>query len=95
MNLNLFPFLVSWSILAFVVLVMIAWRNIVARHEDHFIHVLGNAPVSQQARVAQRLNQIDKWGKALTVTGLAFGLLLAAAYMWQVWIQGFVIPSGL
>jgi len=92
-NLNLFPFLVSWSVLAFVVLVMIAWRNIVARHEDHFIQVLGYAPVSQQANVAQRLNQIDRWGKTLTVAALAFGLLLAAAYAWQGWVQGFVIPS--
>jgi hypothetical protein len=94
MNLNLFPFLISWSILAAVVLAMIAWRKLVARHEDRFVHVSGSASLSQQTRVAQKLDRIDKWGKTLTVVVLALGLLLAAAYFWQGWVRAYAVPDG-
>jgi hypothetical protein len=94
MSVNLFPFLVSWSILAAVVLAMIAWRKLVARHEDRFVHVSGSAPLSQQTKVAQKLDRIDKWGKTLTAVVIALGLLLVAAYFWQGWTRAYAIPDG-
>jgi len=37
--------------------------------------------------VAHKLDQIDKWGKILTVIALVYGVILGAAYAYQAWIQ--------
>jgi hypothetical protein len=89
MSLNLLPFLVLWAVLAAVVLLMIAYRAAVARHEDDSLHVIhGASAVPQQATVSERLETIDKWGKRLTVITIVFGLLLGAVYAYQSWVQG-------
>ncbi len=94
MNLDLRPFLGVEILLALVVIVMIAWRKAVARGEDDSLHVLqGDAP-PQQAAVAHKLDTIDKWGKTLTVIAVAFGLLVGAVYVYQVWVQSARLPIG-
>jgi hypothetical protein len=88
MNLNLFPFLMAWSVLAAVVLAMIVARKVISRHEEPALHLTSNALVSSQANLAHKLDLIDKWGKALTVIALVSGLLLATIYVWQIWVRG-------
>ena len=94
MHLNLMPFFVLWIVLASAVIALIVRRKIVANQEDDQLHVLNAAPVAQQVAVAQKLDQIDKWGKTLTVIAVVFGLLVAAAYVYQVWVQSTQVPSG-
>jgi len=83
------PFVVLWSILAAVVLALVVWRKMVASQEDDNIHVMSGASVSQQqVQIAAKLDQIDKWGKTLTVITVVFGLVLAAAYIYFGWVNG-------
>ena len=94
MNLDLRPFFVLWICLSTLVVALIVWRKMVASHEDDTLHVLQGAPVAQQAAVAHKLEQIDRWGKILTVIAVVFGLLVAAAYVYQTWVQSTQIPTG-
>ncbi len=82
------PFVVLWCVMAAVVLAMVVWRKMVASHEDDNIHVLDASSVSQsQVQLAAKLDQIDKWGKTLTVITIVFGLVLAAAWIYAGWMN--------
>ncbi|HLK62933.1 MAG TPA: hypothetical protein VKU19_05815 [Bryobacteraceae bacterium] len=94
MNFDLRPLFAIWILLAATVGVLFVRRKMVASHEDDNLHVLDGAPVAQQATVAQKLDQIDRWGKIFTVIAVVFGLLVAAAYVYQVWVQSTQIPTG-
>jgi len=86
---NLTPFLIAWVVLASFVLVLAGYRRLVARSEDDFLHVRegDTSLVSHQASIAGRLDLVDKWGKALTVVAFAFGLILAALYVYEKWVE--------
>ena len=93
MNLDLRPFMVLWGVLAVAVLVLLAWRKSVAKNEDDSLHLsVGNA-AHQQTTIAQKLDQIDKWGKTLTVITVIYGLLLAAVYLYQGWMRASGAPE--
>jgi hypothetical protein len=94
MNIDLRPFFVLWIVLATVVIALIVKRKMVASHEDDSLHVLQGAPMIQQVAIANKLDQIDKWGKILTVIAVVFGLLVGAAYVYQVWVQSTQIQPG-
>ena len=49
--------------------------------------MLDGGVAADQIVVAHKLDQIDKWGKILTVIALVYGIILAAAYVYQAWIQ--------
>jgi hypothetical protein len=88
MTSNFVPFAALWAVMAMVVLGLFVWRKTVSSKEDDQLHVMGGAAVSQQqTQVAQKLDQIDKWGKTLTVITVVFGLVLAAAYIYQGWVS--------
>lgn len=87
MKLNYFALLVVWALMAASVLALVVWRSAVARGEDDTLHVReGDPVVSHQAEVAHKLDAIDRWGKALTVAMVVYGLAIAAAYVYQSWV---------
>ncbi len=90
---NLFPFLVLEACLIVVVIVMIAWRQAIARGEDDTIH-MSHGGTAQQVSLATKLEKIDKWGKTLTVITVVFGLIVGGFWLYQTWIQAAQIPSG-
>jgi hypothetical protein len=94
MNFDLRPFLGIEVLLALAVIIMLVWRRVVARGEDDTLHVLQGETLVQQTTMAHKLDTIDKWGKALTVIAVAFGLLLAGLYVYQVWMQSTRITTG-
>ena len=81
MNFDLRPFVALWAIVTASVIVLFIWRKIVAGKEDDTLHVNSGA-LSQQTSLAQKLDQIDKWGKIMTVLAVLMGLLLAGAYVY-------------
>lgn len=85
---NLVPFAVLWGILALIVLSLIVIRKKIAGGEDDTLHVMeGDARmIPHQQEVAAKLEVIDKWGKLLTIIAVIFGLLLAAAWVYQSWL---------
>jgi hypothetical protein len=87
MQINFVPFAALWTLLALVVLALFLWRRSVASKEDDQIHISDSVSIAQQSAVAAKLDQIDKWGKTLTVVTVLLGVLLAAAYIYQGWIN--------
>jgi hypothetical protein len=43
--------------------------------------------VAQQSTVAQKLDQVDKWGKTLTIIAVAYGFVLVAIYFYRFWVS--------
>ena len=88
MNINLLPFTVLWMILSLTVIGLLVYRKWVSREEDDSLHVLEAeaSVVMRQAALAPKLQAIDRWGKALTVIALLYGLLVGVAYLYQQWI---------
>ena len=89
MNLNLFPFIVLWAVMAAGVIGLIVYRKKVAAGEDDTLHVMdGDAGMAQrQAVVAHKLEAIDRWGKTLTVVAVVFGIIVGGLYVYQSWVQ--------
>jgi hypothetical protein len=96
MNIDLRPFVAIWAALAAVVVVLIVRRKMVTHGESDSVHVLDTAvsASSHQVMVAQRLEVIDRWGKILTAVALIYGLALAAAYAYQIYMANSGIPTG-
>lgn len=94
MSFDLRPLFVLWIVLATCVIALIVRRKMVASHEDDSLHVMQSGPAAQQLALANKLDQIDKWGKILTVIAVVFGLLVGAAYVYQVWVQSTQIQPG-
>jgi hypothetical protein len=72
-----------WRGLLLTVVVLAVVRKWVSRREDDTLHLSdfeGNL-VRQQTSIATTLNQVDRWGKFLTLTVLLYGLALAAGIM--------------
>ena len=89
MKVSLIPFVAVWIALACGVASLAIYRRLVSAGEDDMLHVLDNeSHVAKQAATAQRLDTVDHWGKILTVIVTAYGMLLATAYTYQIWIEG-------
>ncbi|MGA2272093.1 MAG: hypothetical protein ABSH00_00965 [Bryobacteraceae bacterium] len=83
------PFVVLWAALALAVIGLIVYRRFVSAGEDDMIHVsdAAGSVTSHQVSVAQKLDQIDKWGKTLTVITVVYGVVLASVYVYQSWMS--------
>ncbi len=84
---NLIPYVVTWCFLALVVLGLALYRNLAEIHEDDMIHIGPGEEklIPRQVAFFRKLENVDRWGKTLTVITLAGGLLLAAAYLYRAW----------
>jgi hypothetical protein len=86
MNISFVPFAVLWVLVAIVVLALVAYRKLVSLQEEETLHLANAAEANHQAVIARKLDWIDKWGKLLTVIVVVYGVLLAAAYTYHVWL---------
>ncbi len=83
---NLTPYAIGWGVLALIVITLAFYRRHVASQEDDTLHVTGpDTVIKEQLTVAQRLEKIDRWGKALTVVLAITGLILAILYGMYIW----------
>ena len=80
---------VLWIVLALAVVALAVYRRMIAQQEDDALHVLEPVSVAQQqVGVAQKLDEIDRWGKRLTILTTVYGLILAVAFVLQAWFRG-------
>ena len=84
---NLVPYVVSWAVLAVIVIILAIYRSSLASKEDATIHIAGagTAMVGEQVAMNKRLVVVDLVGKTLTVIVLVAGLALAGLYVYNVW----------
>jgi hypothetical protein len=91
---NLIPYFVLWSILAVGVLALALYRKLITIHgDDEFVHLGAGEEtlIPHQVALGRRLEFIDRWGKFLTICTAAFGLLIAAVFLFQAWQASFLI----
>jgi len=76
---------VIWLALASIVCGLAAYRKLLVRNEDDILHVRDSeaGKIAQQSAMANRLDLVDRWGKALTVVAFVFGVVLAVAVLYQ------------
>jgi hypothetical protein len=79
-----------WGALALALVALAFYRKFKAREEDDTLHVSGGNwnVMDKQEHVAHSMEQIDKWGKILTVVAVLYGLTLLAFYLNSVFVQG-------
>jgi hypothetical protein len=82
---TLTPFVVTWIVLALVVLTLALIRNLAGLHEDDNLHLAKGSEglISEQVAFFGVLGRIDRWGKALTVLTVVGGIALASIYLYQ------------
>jgi hypothetical protein len=80
-NFDLRPFVGVWILVTAIVIALFVWRKVVAGKEDDTLHV-NTGTFTDQTVIAQKLDQIDKWGKIMTVIAVVLGILVAAAYVY-------------
>jgi len=91
---NLIPYIVLWSVLAVAVLGLALYRKLLTIHgDDEFIHLSAGEEklIPHQVALGRKLEFIDRWGKTLTIFTAAFGLVLAAVFLFQAWQASLVI----
>jgi hypothetical protein len=73
--------------LAGAALLLAAYRKVIARKEDDVLHVLDSRAtlIAQQHAVASRLEAVDRWGKAITVLAVVFGIMAAVLLLMAAW----------
>jgi hypothetical protein len=91
---NLIPYFVLWSLLAVAVLGLALYRKLLVFHgDDEFIHLAAGEEklIPEQVALGRKLEFIDRWGKTLTVCTAAFGLVIAAVFLFQAWQASLLI----
>jgi hypothetical protein len=96
MNLNLMPIAIGWALIAVLTAGLALYRKLLTHHEDDYLHVHeGEARiVSQQFQLAHKVDAVDKWGKILTVVTAILGAAIAAAYLYQGYVQSLKLTIG-
>ncbi len=84
------PYVAIWSLLALIVLILAAYRKMLAGHEDATLHVAEGTKglIPEQIATAQKLEVVDKWGKLLTVVVVVAGLAMTAIYIYNIFQSG-------
>jgi hypothetical protein len=88
------PYLYTWTALAVVVLVLAVYRISLGSHDDLIVHLAAGEsgiPETQQQR-GRKINLLDRWGPALTILAVLYGLTLLSVYFYHVWFKGYEIP---
>jgi hypothetical protein len=72
---------ISWVVLALVVLGMAIYRNLLGMHENA-VHVSPTAGTTE-VKNFKKAEHIERWGQWLTVAMVAYGLVVATVYLLQ------------
>jgi len=86
-----------WAVLGIVTLALAIYRSAFAAHREEDIVHLGpgeEREIPKQVALAHRMDAIDRWGKILTIVVVLIGLALAAAYLYQAWLDPSSIPPN-
>jgi hypothetical protein len=88
MNQFFLMLLCSWGLLGLVVLGLALYRAKLGGGDDDHIHFSDReaALVNAQAAHAHRVEAVEKWGKALTVVLVMYGVALAAYYVYALFV---------
>ena len=83
------PLVVVWFVIGLATAGLALYRKFVSMHEEDLIHLSPGEEklIPQQTELAHKMDVIDVWGKSLTVATVALGLVVAAIYIYNAWVQ--------
>jgi hypothetical protein len=91
-------FVVSiWAVLGIVTLALAIYRSAFSAHSEEDVVHLGpgeEREIPKQVALAHKMDAIDRWGKILTIVVVVIGLGLAAAYLYQAWLDPSSVPPN-
>lgn len=74
--------LIIWAVITGIFLILVAWRTLLATHEDDQIFLNGSQELMEREQ-RELLTRITRLSKPITTTGITAGtLLLVIAGMW-------------
>jgi hypothetical protein len=86
---NVITYLITWGILALIVIALFVYHRWLENHEDHYIHLHGDghdaAIVGSQTTVAKRIAMVDKLKNALLVALIVYALAIAGLATYAAW----------
>jgi hypothetical protein len=86
---NFLPFIVSWAVLACIVIALYLYRHWLENREDHYIHLHGDvhdsAIVTTQAASIKRMAAVDKIKDKLLIVAIVYAVVLAIAGGYMAW----------
>jgi hypothetical protein len=90
-SISLVPFLSLECILIAILVVVVFYRQSLARKEEMSLHVLQGS-ISDQTTLGAKLDKIEKLSRSLTIATVAGALLIALLFLYKTWTYGNV-PS--
>ena len=94
---NLTLVVTVWFVLGIATLALAVYRRIFATHSEEDVVRLGpgeEGEIPKQVALAHKMEVIDRWGKTLTIIVVVIGLGLAAAYLYQAWLDPSSVPPN-
>src|SRR5690348_4214980 len=93
MQINIY--LIAWTVLAVGVLALAGYRLALNSRESDVLHLTtsGGGMMSEQAALAARIRVVSRWGEALTIVVVVYGLVLLVQYGYALWMQGYKPPQ--
>jgi hypothetical protein len=93
---NFTTLVIVWITIGLITAALALYRKLTTLREDDYLHLAeGEGPlIPRQVAMAHKLNLIDRWGKTLTVITAAFGLILAAVYLYDAWAKSVARLGG-
>ena len=86
---NWIVYLAMWGACALGVPGLALYRKWIAAGEDDSLCLSGDgSAISKQKLMSDKLEAIDRWGKALTTVVVVFGVVLLAVYIYVSWQAG-------
>jgi hypothetical protein len=86
-----------WAAMGVVTLALAIYRSFLSAHYEEDVVHLGagqEGEIPKQVALAKRMGDIDRWGKVLTLVVVVIGLGLAAAYLYQAWLDPSSVPPN-
>jgi len=88
----MFLLTVIWILLILAVAVLVIMKKRIAGPDDETLHVSHvselNQNISAKKHSAELLDRFDRWTLGLSISIIAYGVLLLARYLYVAWQQG-------
>ena len=88
MSPNVMFWFVPWAAVTTVVLVLLVWRLVAGDHDTIRIAPENPRVIDEEVQLTRKLARLDFWGKAFTVSSLAFLLMIVGTMLYNTWIAG-------
>ena len=84
-----------WAALGFATIALAVYRRFFSVHSETDVLHLGageEVEIPGQVRLARKMDNIDRWGKMMTVLTIVVGLAIGAAYLYQAFMENRIRP---